>query len=276
MKILTPKSEEWPEVLNRLEKPPEVLFCKGNLDLLKKKCIAIVGTRDCTRYGLGVAKDFARDLSSQGIVVVSGLADGIDTAAHGGSFPHTIAVLGNGINRFYPAHNQKLQEKIIAEGGLVISEHEPDSSGSRYSYPLRNRIIAALSSAVIVIEADYKSGALITKRYAQELGIPVYAVPGNVNSHASKGTNDIIKKDEAQIITSVKDLGLKKAKQRAVQVSVEQQSVLDILRKGELHFDDLIQALKLTPQKLSTLLTNMELDGLIEKLAGNMYGRKEQ
>ena len=114
--IIKPDHPCWPAGLNNLAEPPEVLFCKGNLELFKKPAVGIVGTRDCTRYGVEVAKDFAKKLADAGIVTVSGLADGIDTAAHNGAFPHTIAVLGNGINKYFPSINAKLQDKIAAEG----------------------------------------------------------------------------------------------------------------------------------------------------------------
>jgi len=294
-RILTYASKEWPRGFEKLEDQPGVLFTKGDLELLNCTCVGIVGTRDCTRYGLEVAKEFAQELSSAGVVVVSGLADGIDAAAHNGAFPNTIAVLGNGIKKYYPATNQKLQDKIANEGGLVISEHEPSSSGRRHSFLHRNRIIASISQAVIVIEADYRSGALSTKNYALSCDIPVFAVPGSIKSHASHGTNDIIKRGEAKIVTNAKDvlvyLGLieKKDKdsrdknvvkdktafnKKIIQLSMEEQAIMENLRKGELHFDDIIKIVKMIPQKLATLLTNMELDDLIEKLPGNMYASK--
>ena len=279
--ILTPKSEQWPECLNELENPPEVLFCRGNLDLLKSPCVGIVGTRDCTRYGMEVAKKFASKLVEAGVIVVSGLADGIDTASHNGAFPQTIAVLGNGVNKYYPAFNRELQDKIVSDGGLLISEHEPDSTGNRGSYLLRNRIIAALSKALIVVEADVRSGALGTMRYANGLGREVFALPGNIDSHASRGTNKAIKDGYAKIIDDINyvivGLGLNKIKDKkakSLQLSIEATAVINLLRPGELQFDELITSMQIAPQKLLNLLTNMELDGLIEKLAGNIYKSK--
>jgi len=279
--ILTPESPQWPKTLNNLMNPPKVLFAKGNLDLLSKPAVAIVGTRDCTRYGLQVAENFGKQLGKMGIVTISGLAYGIDKAAHTGAFPNTIAVLGNGVNVYFPAFNRKLQDDIAANGGLLLSEYEPNTVSTRYYFPQRNRIIAALAQAVIVVEADLKSGALITKNYALELGLDVFAVPGPITSHASRGTNRIIKDAQCAIITDIQDvldcfgLTVKDEKAKSVtQISFEAKTIIDLLRPGELHFDDLITATRLRPQNLTTLLTNMELDGLIEKLAGNMYVSK--
>lgn len=279
--VIDRKSEYWVKELDNLSNAPEVLFACGNLELLRLPAVAIVGTRDCTRYGTGVASKFAEQLSKVGIVTVSGLASGIDTAAHEGAFPNTIAVLGNGFNLCYPASNAKLQERIINEGGLVISEYEPNARSTKFTFPQRNRIIAALSRAVVIVEADAKSGALITKNHALELGIDVFAVPGPITSHASRGTNQIIKDAQCAIITDIQDvldcfgMTIKIEKEKTItQISFEAKTVLDLLRAGELHFDELAVATKLRPQNLITLLTNMELDGLIEKLAGNMYVNK--
>ena len=151
----------------------------------------------------------------------------------------------------------------------------------KFYFPRRNRIIAALSRAVIVVEADAKSGALITANHALTLGLEVFAVPGPITSHASRGTNNIIKSAQCAIITDVQDVldcfGMTVKNQKAktvTQISFEAKKILDLLRPGEMHFDDLITATKVTAKTLSTLLTNMELDGLIEKLGGNMYVSK--
>jgi len=280
--ILKRGDKRWPKGLDNLAQPPEVLFCKGNLELLKKPIIAIVGTRDCTRYGLEVARKLASQLASLGIVTVSGLADGIDAAAHNGAgAENTIAVLGNGVNVFYPAANVDLQKRIAMDGGLVISEYEPNQRSNRYTFPQRNRIIAALSNAVIVVEADKKSGALITKDFALDLGIEVFAVPGPINSHASRGTNEMIRTAACACLTDVSDVlgvlgmsvsGIKE--NTVVQLSFEARSVLDALRYDEMHFDEIVSKTNFAPKILTTLLTTMEMDGIIQKLPGNHYVSK--
>jgi DNA processing protein len=265
-----------------LAQVPEVLFCKGNLEILKRPIVAIVGTRNATRYGLEVAKKLAGQLAELGIVVVSGLADGIDAAAHSGAgAANTIAVLGNGINQFYPAANVDLQKGIAKDGGLLISEYSPNAKSNKYTFPQRNRIIAALAKAVIIVEADIKSGSLITKDFALDLGREVFAVPGPITSPASQGTNEMIKTAACACLTDISDVlsvfGMTYTNAKAntvTQISFEAQIVLDILKFDEIHFDELIQRTNFAPKVLTTLLTKMEMDGIIQKLPGNYYVSK--
>lgn len=281
IKIIRLSDENYPQALLDLKDPPKQLYVKGNLDLLKQPMISIVGTRDCTRYGLMVAKDLATHCAEAGFVVVSGLAEGIDTAAHQGAKNATIAVLGNGLEVYYPVLNRDLQNKIGTHG-LLISEYPPDFRGGKTTFPQRNRIVAALGQAVIAVEADLHSGTLITVHKAQELNRAVYAVPGNINCYASQGTNDLIANHGAKMITSANDL-IKMLNGRVSnivkntsvkQISLEQQNILNILKSDEIHFDDLVLESGLSVPQLSTLLTNMEMIGLIEKLPGNYFVAK--
>ena len=281
IKLIHLGDQDYPQALLDLKDPPKQLYVKGNLDLLKRPLISIVGTRDCTRYGLTVAKDLAASCAEAGFAVVSGLAEGIDTAAHQGAKENTIAVLGNGIDVYYPVMNHDLQEFIGAHG-LLISEYPPDFRGGKTTFPQRNRIVAALGQAVIAVEADLHSGTLITIHKAQELNRDVYAVPGNINCYASQGTNDLIANHGAQMITSTDDLvksltGRGKKSKKIVpakQITLEQQNILNILKTDEMHFDDIVLESGLTVPQLSTLLTNMEMIGLIEKLPGNYFVAK--
>ena len=285
---VTRKSKNYPQSLFRLENPPMVLYAKGNVELLQKPAIAIVGTRACTRYGSEVASRFAKEFAKRGIVVVSGLADGIDTAAHNGAFlasekdsVNTIAVLGNGINVYYPKNNVSLQRKI-AQQGLVISEYLPACPSTRYNFPFRNRIVAALSEAVVIVEAGLKSGTMITAEWAHTVGVDVFAIPGPITSDVSQGTNQIIKQAQCAIATCVEDIlpsfgiyegNVAKQVQQAnfVEINEYEKTILDILKSDEVHFDELFGKSGQTPGKLTTLLTNMELSGLIKKLSGNYY-----
>lgn len=281
IQIIRLGDSNYPQALMNLKDPPKQLYVKGNLDLLNRPAVSIVGTRDCTRYGLMVAKDLAAHCAEAGFVVVSGLAEGIDTAAHQGAQNSTIAVLGNGIEVYYPAGNKDLQNEI-GKDGLLISEYPPDFHGDKTTFPQRNRIVAALGQAVIAVEADLKSGTLITMRKAKELNRAIYAVPGNINCYASQGTNDLIANHGAKMITSASDLikdltGLaEKSKKKATvkQLTLEQQNILNILKTDEVHFDDIVVESGLSVPQLSTLLTNMEMIGLIEKLPGNYYVAK--
>jgi DNA processing protein len=276
----------------------------------------MAGTRDCTRYGTEVARRFAKEFASRGIVVVSGLAEGIDAASHEGAFQavqkqkpdkkevdlpkgtfkkakqeideelppvNTIAVLGNGVNYYYPKCNVGLQKRI-AKQGLVISEYLPNTESTRYNFPFRNRIVAGLCSAVVIVEADIKSGTMITRDWALELGIDVYAVPGPITSYASRGTNAIIKEAACSIATDVADVLqsfniFERNKENETetsyrQISFEEKMALDLIKRDEVHFDDLVLGLNFPVKKTATLLTNMEMSGLIERLAGNYFKKK--
>ncbi|MCM1404215.1 MAG: DNA-processing protein DprA [Prevotella sp.] len=271
----------YPRALMDLKDPPKQLYLKGNLDLLYRPLVSIVGTRDCTRYGIMVAKDIAAQCVAAGFTVVSGLAEGIDTAAHQGANGTTIAVLGNGFNHYYPQANKSLQEEI-GTTGLLISEYPPELHGDKTTFPQRNRIVAALGQAVIAVEADSHSGTLITVKMAQTINRDVYAVPGNINCYASQGTNALIANHNAQMVTSATDLVKaltgrvsKAAAATAVkQISMEQQNILNLLKTDEVHFDDLVIDSGLSVAQVSTLLTNMEMIGLIEKLPGNYFVAK--
>lgn len=271
----------YPQALKDLKDPPKQIYIKGNLSLLEQPLVSIVGTRDCTRYGLMIAKEIATQCVAAGFVVVSGLAEGIDTAAHQGAGLATIAVLGNGIDVYYPAVNKDLQNTIAENGGLLISEYPPNLHGGKTTFPQRNRIVAALGQAVIAVEADLHSGTLITVKIAKSLQRDVYAVPGNINCYASQGTNDLIAHQQAIMVTSPTDLvqalAGKRVERKVVnvkQISLEQQNILNILKTDEVHFDEIIIASGLSVAQLSTLLTNMEMIGLIEKLPGNYFVAK--
>lgn len=186
---------DYPTRLQHFSRMPIGLFVKGSLPDPSRKMVAIVGSRSCSAYGQQVAQNFARVLSSNGINIISGLAFGIDTWAHKGCIEGgspTYAVMGCGIDICYPKSNYPLYRKILSTGGGIISEYEPKTPALPHHFPTRNRIISALSDALIVIEARVKSGSLITANYALEQGIQVYAVPGRISDSLSAGTNSLI------------------------------------------------------------------------------------
>lgn len=198
----------YPDKLKVIYDPPAILYVKGNKEILKEKAIAIVGCRLCTKYGENMAKKLAYNLSLNNINVISGLARGIDTYSHIGCIKgkgKTIAVVGCGLDRVYPEENKKLFNEIINTGGAIISEYVIGTKPLAYNFPRRNRIISGLSDGVIVVEAREKSGTLITVDFALEQGKDVYAVPGNIDSKNSYGTNELIKQG-AKVITNIKDL----------------------------------------------------------------------
>ena len=206
--LITIYDKEYPEKLKKINDYPMYLFAKGNIKLLNKRSISMVGSRNCTNYGKIVAKKIARQLVENNYVVVSGLAKGIDTYSHIGALLYdesTIAVLGNSIDKIYPKENLNLAKKIIEKNGLIISEYVMGLELKRLNFPARNRIISGISDGVLVVEAKEKSGALITTDFALEQGRDVFAVPGNINSNYSKGTNELIK-EGAILVTNVNDI----------------------------------------------------------------------
>lgn len=199
-------SKEYPQNFKNIYDSPKKIYLIGNKDLLYQKGIAIVGARDATQYGKKIAYNLAKELSEQNIVIISGLAIGIDSYAHKGSLEKgTIAVLGSGIDNIYPKENLELAREIIKNKGCIISEYPLGTKPERLHFPQRNRIISGLSDGVVVIEASKKSGALITAEFALEQGKEVFAVPGDINKKQSEGTNQLIK-DGAILLTSATDI----------------------------------------------------------------------
>ena len=225
---------EYPQLLNQIYNPPLCLYIIGRKEILNETSIAIVGSRDATEYGKSVAKDFAYNLACNGVNIVSGLARGIDTYAHIGSLNavkekalvqneiliehkeadinkskntigKTIAVLGNGLDRIFPPENSNLAEDIIKSGGCIISEYPLGTEPNRENFPARNRIISGLCNGVLVVEAKPKSGTMITIDFALEQGRDVFAIPGNIDSISSMGTNEIIRQG-AKLVTNYKEI----------------------------------------------------------------------
>lgn len=199
---------KYPEQLKNIYEPPKRLYVLGNIEILHNTSIAIIGSRKFTEYGKNVALKLAKELSEKGIVIVSGLAKGIDSYAHIGTLNNkgkTIAVLGSGIKEIYPKENIELAKMIIRNGGCIISEYSPDTKPDKMNFPKRNRIISGLSKGVVIVEATEKSGALITADYALEQGRDVFAIPGDIFNKNYVGTNKLIQ-DGAKLITSYDDI----------------------------------------------------------------------
>lgn len=204
------ESDDYPEQLRNIYDPPMKLFVLGNKQLLKQKGVAIVGSRDATEYGKKVALEFSKNLSENGINIISGLAFGIDTYAHLGTLKQnnegkTIAVLGSGLDEIYPKQNIELAKKIIQLGGCIITEYRIGTKPEKLNFPQRNRIISGLSKGVMVVEASERSGSLITADFALEQGREVFAVPGNILNKTAVGTNNLIKQG-ARLVSSYKEI----------------------------------------------------------------------
>ena len=280
---ITTLSKDYPEKLREVSDPPYVLYCKGDISLLSKRAIAIVGSRRCTRYGREQAELFAKSLCKHGFVVISGMAEGIDTAAHVGALDadgKTIAVLAGGLSEIYPASNLALSEQI-ANKGLLVSEMRPNYRSERFSFPIRNRIIAALSEGVFVPEMGSKSGARYTLNYANDYGREMFVLPGPVNNFASAGSNILIKECQAACVLTPEDvlnrLGVdvvaEEVKQAKLQLNMEEQLIYNSIKDEQLHYDELIKITQLEPKMLNSLLTTMQISGLIQKLPGNFYAK---
>ena len=283
IEIVTKYSEAYPESLKNITDPPIILFCEGDVSLLKSEnMIAIVGTRKPTNYGRDVTAKFSRELAKAGVVVVSGLAYGVDAEAGRGAVDvggKTIAVLGCGVNSIYPSANIPLANKIISMGGLILSEYLPNEGPRQYYFPERNRIISGLSKGVLVIEAGENSGSLITAKTAIEQNRDIYVVPANITSSASYGSNRLIKELPHCMVISpqdiLDDLHIENEQvtiSEILELTKEQRLVYDLLRVQDLKFDDIANNTKLSPNELNTILTEMELFGIIKKKVGNYYG----
>lgn len=209
IKILSYNDEKYPENLKNVSTSPTKLYYMGNVDLLnKKRKIAIIGCREYSEYGKIVSEKFAYELAKLGFVIISGAARGIDSFSHKATLKTnvgTIAVLGNGLNYIYPPENKELEEKILENNGLIISEYDTGTRPSKYTFPARNRIISALSDGVLVIEARKNSGSQITVDFALDQGKNVYAVPGDITRINTEGTNELIKQG-AKIVTCIGDI----------------------------------------------------------------------
>ena len=291
---ITLDNPEYPALLKEIYDPPLVIYKKGKF--VTNKCIAVIGSRRASEYGLGVAEKLAYDLAGYGINVVSGLARGIDSRAHEGALRAsgtTTAVLGCGVDVIYPPENEYLYRKII-DSGALISEYLPGYPPLPGNFPARNRIISGLCSGVVVIEANEKSGSLITANFALEQGRDVFSVPGNIGNTNSKGTNRLIR-EGAKIVTGVKDIldeinffesnkrqnpadkvmrPLEKFIISTDNLRDDEKKIINALYSGELHIDTLSQKTGIDAKTLNSLLIILELNGFVEQKAGKMFSIK--
>lgn len=277
---ITVYSKEYPITLKNIDTPPFVLYYKGDINLLKSNCFAIVGSRHITNYGKQVTEKFTADLVKANFVIVSGLASGVDTVAHSVTLQNkgkTIAVLAGGLDEIYPATNTQLAENIVRNGGLLITETKPYKKTESYMFPIRNRIISGLSRGILVTEAQEKSGVLHTKNYALDYGRDVFAVPGSIFSLQSVGTNQMIVNAQAKAVVCAQDIleeyniKLNIKNQKSYNVSLEERLVLDVLQNEPKTFQQIVDTTKIEVKTLNSLLTTLLIRGIIKKLAGNVY-----
>lgn len=282
IRMVTRASEKFPSRLLQQEVcPPVLLYYKGDISLAETNCVAIVGTRACSVYGKEVAERLASDFALAGITVVSGLATGIDGYAHAQALAaggKTIAVLGGGLEHVTPVSNQRLCDEI-EYSGLILTQYAPSVTPTKYTFPERNRIIAGLSIATVVVEAGEKSGALITAEFALEQNREVFAVPGNITSTKSKGCNNLIYEGARPALSAesiLTDLRLnipKKEKTDVCTLDFLEEKIYTLLREGDKSLDELVELTEMRPSEVTSSIIGMEIKGLIIRRA-NLFGVK--
>lgn len=297
MALVLREDAQYPPLLRQIAHPPHLLYVYGETDLTDRFPVAVVGTRRASAYGLTHTREIAAELAQTGVCVVSGLALGIDAAAHTGALDgggRTVAVLGSALDKPYPQENEPLMRRILESGGSVISEYAPGTPPSRYSFLQRNRIIAGMCLGTLVTEGPRRSGALNTATRTLENGREVFALPGNVDSPGAQLPNMLIS-EGARLVTGAADIlsalviepkGAPKAAQAAVApmeapaekkphipggLDETQRAICAALLAGEADFDALCAVSGLESDELGALLIEMEMDGLVTPLAGTRY-----
>ena len=283
-KILSYYDNEYPDNLKQINNPPFILYCSGDISLLKTNQLAIVGARNHSSYGKNVTEELCKELQNSEITITSGLAYGIDTLAHKYALEYqlrTIAVVGSGVDIIYPSSNRALYEKIL-KTNLIISEFALGTPPLKYNFPQRNRIISGLSKGVIIVEAANRSGSLITAQLALEQNKEVFAIPGNIFSKTSQGCNGLIKQG-AKLVANINDIydeiDFRIAKDssqtnteskidKALELNKEQQSVLNIIARELTTLDEIILKSKFSYPKVTEILFELELKSLIESIPG--------
>jgi DNA processing protein len=281
VKTVKIEDAEYPIELKKVKDAPKILYYKGILPNPNEKCFAIVGTRRCSPYGQQIALKLSGELANAGLIIVSGLAPGIDTFSHKAVVERkkrTIAVLGTGLDKksVYPQTNLNLSEKILEYGGCLMSELPEGTPGSKFSFPRRNRIVSGLSLGVLVVEAKIKSGSLITAELAKKQNKKLFAMPGSIFSLNSSGPNKLIK-EGAELVENTNDileklnLSVVKVQQKFEAEDSEEKLILDALREESLEVNKIIEKTNLSAPVIATKLALMEISGKIRSLGGNIY-----
>ncbi len=282
--VVTWGSPEYPELLREIPAAPPLVFLRGQLEPIDRWAVAVVGTRRLTAYGRQVTHDLVAGLVSNGITIISGLARGIDAVAHrtaieGGG--RTIAVMASGIDKIYPPEHRDLAREIVAGHGALVTDYPFGAEPESNHFPARNRLISGLSLGVIVIEAGERSGALITARFALEQNREVFAVPGNIHSPVSVGTNRLIQQG-GKLVMRVEDvleeLNLKMVAEQAVAQIIlpetaEEAALIAQLSSQPVHVDELGRLTSMPMSLISSTLTMMELKGMVQQVGGMNYIR---
>ncbi len=285
MDVIELENKLYPKNLKNIKKAPKRLYVNGNIDILSSNCIAIVGSRNNTKYGEKWCKKFVQEFVKYNLTIVSGMALGIDKIAHETAIKYggkTIAVLPSGSENIYPEENTKLYNEIILNGGCVISEYEPKEKANSKRFLERNRIVSGLSIGTVVIEAGYRSGTSVTAKIAKQQGRDVFCIPGSLDNPKSIGTNNLIK-EFAKIVTSPEDVTnnydflhkveVIKNTLSKEQVPEEYRKIYGLITDIPININEIAKKSLLELREVSAKLTMLELDGKVVKLPGNMYVR---
>lgn len=284
VKLIFIEDEAYPESLKNIASPPLFLYCRGDVKKLKDFSLAVVGTRKPSSYGRGTTEKFVEGIVKGGITTVSGLALGIDTICHRKTIAlggNTVAVVGSGLDVIYPKENRELWE-LIPRHGVLVSEFPLGTEPHNYNFPQRNRIIVGLSKGVLVTESRIKGGSLITAEFALEEGRDIFAVPGEIFSPFSEGCNNLIKNNQAKLVTGISDIfseyGMKEKKIQNDDVDLKltglEKLVYDKLI-GAKNLDELIMDTRLKSTEVLTLLVELEIKQLVTSVPGGAYRRKK-
>lgn len=284
--LVSVNDPEYPDSLRQIYDPPRIIYVKGQLEVLSDLMIAVVGARKASRYGLTVAGEIAGELAENGLTIVSGMARGVDSAAHQGALKQkgkTVAVLGCGVDVVYPKENKKLMEEIIYNGAIV-SEFPPGTSPQPGNFPQRNRIISGLSKGVLIIEAAERSGSLITADFALEQGRDVFAVPGQVTEPANRGAHRLIKQG-AKLVENARDIldeygfePLASQNQKILEtgMSPEEIKIFNLISNVSIDYDTLVEKSGFSSGEVLSILTLLEVNDLIIEVPGKGYIRSYQ
>ena len=281
-KIIKKEDKDYPKKLLKINNAPEQLYVLGDESLLNKKSIAIIGSRDCTMYGYEQAKKFAKNLAKENICIVSGMAVGIDSAAHigaKGEIGKTIAVLGSGFNNIFPEENEELFYEILQQGGCIITEYAPDIKPAYNNFPSRNRIVSGLSEGVLVVEARHRSGTSITAKFAKKQEKKIFCIPSNLDATTGVGTGKLIQ-DGAKLVLSPNDilleLGIAEEKEEfieepQIEVNKEYIDVYEVLSKIPINVNEICKKINKSIVEVNTTLTMLELEGLVKQVGINEF-----
>lgn len=286
-KILFFEDENYPEKLKSIDSPPVILFCRGKILPEDDIALAVVGSRHISDQGKQMTEKLVPELCHAGLTIISGLARGVDAAAHRTALKtggRTIGVLGNGIDDIYPSENRALAEKILASGGAIFSEFAPGVPPNAYHFPRRNRVVSGLSLGTLIVEGAEKSGSLITAQFALEQNREIFAIPGSPLAKMSAGPNRLIQKGEAKLILSAEDIltelpiekiHLYQEAKKNIPNDPLEKSVFELLNTEAILFDEIVRKGDFPPAQLSATLTILEMKGFVIHLGGNRWARKE-